>query len=187
MALIFPANPVIGDVFGNWQWDGAKWIAVAVVGGGIAGDDIGVADGSDAVPGHIGEYLYNAIMSGTVANNTTAQPVSLELSAGDWDVSCLLNIVFTLTSPASVYQTTPGSMAVRIDGSPLVGMTAPALTGYNLGTSTYNSLSFGTFFGPVRVNVAEPMTADIVINPVIFAETSPGVISLAAIWARRMR
>ena len=48
---------------------------------------VGVTDGSEAQPGQIGEYM---TMTGTatgLANNVMAPVASLDLTAGDWDVS----------------------------------------------------------------------------------------------------
>lgn len=30
MALDFPDSPAVGDIFDNWQWDGAKWVSAPV-------------------------------------------------------------------------------------------------------------------------------------------------------------
>ena len=48
---------------------------------------VGVTDGSEAQPGQIGEYM---TMTGTatgLANNAMTPVASLDLTAGDWDVS----------------------------------------------------------------------------------------------------
>ena len=68
----------------------------------------GVTDGSDAKPGEVGEYL---TASGSVAlsNNTTATVATLNLTAGDWEVSG--GVTFTISGAASNHY------AAGIDGT----------------------------------------------------------------------
>lgn len=47
----------------------------------------GVTDGSDAAVGEVGEYLEASSGSVALANNVAANIVSLDLTAGEWDVS----------------------------------------------------------------------------------------------------
>jgi hypothetical protein len=53
----------------------------------------GVTDGSDATAGDIGEYLTATSGSVALTNAALANVVSLDLTAGDWDVSG--NVVFS--------------------------------------------------------------------------------------------
>ena len=48
---------------------------------------VGVTDGSDAQPGQIGEYMTMTGPAIGLVNNVTTPVVSLNLTAGDWDVS----------------------------------------------------------------------------------------------------
>lgn len=195
--LDFPSLPVVGERFvgstgSEWEWDGVKWTAIGQPGppgppGPPGSGGQGITDGSEAAPGDVGEFIYAEVTSGTVPNNATSEPVALQLSPGDWDVCCLANIVFTLNTPASVYQVVPGAMVLSIDGSPLTGLIPSAFTGYDAGLSQYGSISFGGFFGPVRINITDPMEAPVIIDPAINAAVAPGAISRVAIWARRMR
>ena len=47
----------------------------------------GVTDGSDAAAGHVGEYLVASATGVALVSNNVANVVSLDLTAGDWDVS----------------------------------------------------------------------------------------------------
>ena len=47
----------------------------------------GVVDGSDAVAGQIGEYMTASASGVGLTNNVPANVVSLDLTAGDWDVA----------------------------------------------------------------------------------------------------
>jgi hypothetical protein len=46
----------------------------------------GVVDGTDAAPGDVGEYLEATAGPVSLANGIAANVVSLDLTAGDWDV-----------------------------------------------------------------------------------------------------
>lgn len=115
MALDFPNAPSPGDVFDNWEWDGTKWIPAPGGGGGatppfgptdmtattgvnetfVLQDQptvnqptiMGVTDGSNAVPGAVGEYV-ETLSSVTVTANGSAPALSLNFSVdgGDWDL-----------------------------------------------------------------------------------------------------
>jgi hypothetical protein len=84
MALVPPANdPPIADAGGQHSqaWaayfqDVADWITRA---------HEGVTDGSNAEPGHVGEYLTTS-SSIALASATPANAAVLGLTAGDWDV-----------------------------------------------------------------------------------------------------
>ena len=101
----FPDNPTVNQVFTagsqTWVYDGAKWVAYGVAqgiylpltGGKLtgalnpAGGIIGVADGSDAAPGMVGEFMNSG--QPALIGLTTVVPVSVVgfiLSPGDWDV-----------------------------------------------------------------------------------------------------
>ena len=49
--------------------------------------NVGVTDGSDAAAGQIGEYMTATASGVGLANNVASNIVSLDLTAGDWDVS----------------------------------------------------------------------------------------------------
>ncbi|HXI77925.1 MAG TPA: hypothetical protein VNH21_12355 [Steroidobacteraceae bacterium] len=52
---------------------------------------LGVADGSDAAAGHIGEYLTATASGVSLASGAAKDIATLALTAGDWDVSgCVL-------------------------------------------------------------------------------------------------
>ena len=51
------------------------------------GAGAGVTDGSDAAAGQIGEYLTATASGIALTNNAAVNIVSLDLTAGDWDVS----------------------------------------------------------------------------------------------------
>jgi hypothetical protein len=58
MALNFPPNPEIGDVYSDgltlWTWNGQAWVAISTSGGGGEGGTIG-PQGPPGPPGEQGE------------------------------------------------------------------------------------------------------------------------------------
>jgi hypothetical protein len=92
------AKTAFSDTWVAWFTDTSDRLALLTQRVGIAEGDIaagggGVTDGSDAPAGHIGEYLSNTGGSVGLTSAATANIVSLNLSAGDWDVSG--NVVFS--------------------------------------------------------------------------------------------
>lgn len=140
----FPDNPTVNQVFTagsqTWIYDGAKWVAYGVAqgiylpltGGKLtgalnpAGGIIGVADGSDAAPGFVGEIISSAIPAGSVSltNNIVASVTSIPLTAGDWDVSG--GVVIT---PSAVLTNINGAIGPTATfGGPTVGSSRVGLS-----------------------------------------------------------
>jgi hypothetical protein len=133
----------------------------------INGLSIGVTDGSDADAGHVGEYM-SASGSVALSNNTTATVATLNLTAGDWDVSG--GVTFTISGAASNHY------AAGIDGTFGSEIIATVPTG----SGTWR-LSAGA---PVRRNV----TATTAVHLSALAGFTSGAVSAAGmIQARRVR
>lgn len=89
-----PAGPQQGNtryVGGNLQyWDGSAWQTIQIGGGG--GPQLGVTDGSEAAPGHIGEIITKSDVSPSFTGWEFDQSLNWPnswwvLPAGDWDIS----------------------------------------------------------------------------------------------------
>jgi hypothetical protein len=79
-----PIDPETGqhtDVWTMYHQAVADRLAVLAV------STIGVVDGSDADAGHLGEYMTATASGIGLTSNVAANIVSLDLTAGDWDVS----------------------------------------------------------------------------------------------------
>jgi hypothetical protein len=65
---------------------------------------VGTTSGSDAASGYVGEYVYSTIASASAVALTTATAAnvtSISLSAGDWDVSGLVELATTSATVAA--------------------------------------------------------------------------------------
>lgn len=133
---------------------------------------VGVTDGSDAVAGHVGEYL-SAVSSGSVslANGTTADIATLVLTAGDWDVSG--NIIINPTGATSVVSASVSTTSATL--GPIATRVA--------GTSVPTQFRLGTGGDP-RINVTAATTVYLVAQCFFSSGTTTAT---GAIWARRQR
>jgi hypothetical protein len=76
--IITQFNQAMAQIERAWALDEMQDAAVA---------NYGVTDGSDALPGQIGEYVMaNRTTNLSVPNNGTVDIASITLTAGDWDV-----------------------------------------------------------------------------------------------------
>ena len=125
----------------------------------------GVTDGSDAAAGDVGEYL--TATSGAVAltNAALANVVSVDLTAGDWDVSG--NVVFTAGSGTHSF----------------FGAGVGGLDTFSSATFPSAALNMGISTAMHRYNVAGTTTVWVVAEAG-FAGT---VSATGTIRARRMR
>ncbi|HEY2596070.1 MAG TPA: hypothetical protein VGK33_19430, partial [Chloroflexota bacterium] len=97
----------------------------------------GVTDGSDATPGNIGEVLTASNSGVALSSNTQANVATLNLTAGDWDVSGLVS--FSASSGSS--HTSFGA------GLDTIGI-------YNQGTFPTGPLTQGIGLPPKRYSVS---------------------------------
>jgi hypothetical protein len=127
----------------------------------------GVTDGSDAAAGQVGEYM-TASGSVPLANNTVTTVATLNLTAGDWEVSG--GVTFTISGAASTHY------AAGIDGT----FGSEIIATIPTGSGTWR-LSAGA---PVRRNV----TAATAVHLSAFAGFTSGAVSAAGtLQARRVR
>lgn len=191
----FPDNPTVNQVFTagsqTWVYDGAKWVAYGVAqgiylpltGGKLtgalnpAGGVIGVADGSDAAPGFVGEVISSVGTLPGVSLTTTTNTVliSIALTPGDWDVY------------GDVWMTNSAGMtncALSISTN-TVNPTAPAVNTSRVQlTTAWGAGIFLITTRPVRASLAAQQT----YNLVAYASFSSGTVTAAGvIWARRAR
>lgn len=125
----------------------------------------GVTDGSDAAAGNIGEYLTNTSGAVALTSGAIANVVSLDLTAGDWDVSG--NVIFT-----------PSAGTHSFFG---VGMDAPDV--YLAATFSTAALNQALNTAPRRYNVTATTTVWVVAQAV-FAGTCTAT---GTVRARRIR
>lgn len=140
---------------------------------------IGTKVGDNANAGSVGEYVQNFIAAVATPNGVTTPAISLNLTAGDWDVSGFAQVV--------------GAASTIINGMALgIGATSGAFTpifGSFLNISQINApSSAGTaesLPAPVtRINIASPTTVFLNLQ-VVFSNSGP--LYSAFIRARRVR
>lgn len=163
-------------------WDqafGADAIAVVTNGGGVRLRGTNTND--SAAAGNIGEYISSTVVLGSavsLTNNTPANVTSISLTAGDWDVSCTLNL--------TTVNITTGS--VNIIGS--ISTTTATLDGTDTRESSL-PLGSGPIGGSARI-VVGPSRFSLSATTTIFmvAEvsfTGGSCSAYGTIRARRMR
>jgi hypothetical protein len=130
--------------------------------------NMGITDGSDAAAGQVGEYLTASGAGVGLANNVLVTVATLNLTAGDWDVSG--GVTFHLTGVTA----TAYGAGIDALGQLIVGNATTTASGLWL-------LSAGA---PVRRNV----TAATAVNLVARAGFSAGTIAAdGVVQARRVR
>ena len=125
----------------------------------------GVTDGSDAAAGQIGEYLSASGGSVALANNVVGNVVSLDLTAGDWDV-------------AGNVQFTAGSGNHNLFGAGVGGIDT-----FTQSTFPTTAVSVGISPATQRYNVTATTTVWLMAQ----ASFSGSVTATGSIRARRMR
>lgn len=195
-----PLNPDTGDLWFNtidsqlyiFDTDQDQWIAVKNQPSlpGLTGPigpmgptslPAGITDGSDALPGQVGEYLELVIPENTNYPELTTINFLLQLSAGDWEVGGYLN----LTSNGTGFNTMTGQWIPSVGGVVWQGsyFNNPAFTGFSVFTMTYPI---------IRVNAAQSnLSVTMSIGVSMPAGSTWGVVdvngSTGLIWARRIR
>jgi len=132
----------------------------------------GVTDGSDAVAGDIGEYLFTPSGASVGLSNGSVQNIcSLDLTPGDWDVSG--NIIFNPT----------GAVTYAAASCSTASVTLNVIAARVGGSSAANQLRLGTG-GDQRINVSADTTVYLVAQ---CGFTSGSVSATGMLWARRTR
>jgi hypothetical protein len=141
---------------------------------------LGVANGSNAPAGYVGEYKFLEVPIGSTVSlvSITAKNVtSLALTPGDWDLYGII-----ATSPAGT--TTTSALILSINTVPNALVTAPNGGGYGV-TGAAGAAGYGlSCSGRMRVNISVPTTYYLVAY-VIFAVSTCG--AFGGLYARRVR
>ena len=179
-ALNFPDAPSPGQVFANWKWDGSKWINTPA----SSGMPMGVTDGSDAIPGQVGEYLqvlgHPSLGVGMPAN-TAVTILTLTLGAGDWDIWTGGNWTYTTT------QTNDNTLVIELNingNRPDFGVGTARDIAATVNTQNRLPFEIPTYriSSAATITVTLVGTVDAAINP-----TPTTNVTGAFIKARRMR
>lgn len=198
-----PASPEPGDLWWStvnvklYMWDGGQWVVVSNVpegGGGGGPPFMGVADGSDAASGMVGEYLF-VNFSGSA---TPGQfPQTLTLTPGDWDVGG--NLLFHANFSSS---TAPfwGGVQLQLSPSPVpsnwgsAGNVSAVLmpSATTDSGSTWTGVTARIGVAGVRISTAVQVVIAIWLSTYIMNSTSAlpptsGTVVSGTVWARRAR
>lgn len=160
------------------------WSAVVMSG---AGQLLGTQTNDSAAAGNVGEFLTTTVASGAAVAETTATPVdvcTLSLTAGDWDVSAVVDRTLTGTT-ATIYgagiSLTLNTLPTQPGGSGL-GTDALVTQAATFGTTVTGVGS--TVIPPVRVSLAATTTLHLVAGDTFSAGS---VAVFGTIRARRVR
>ena len=170
----------------------ALFASPPAIGGTAPGDAAflsltGVSTNSSAAAGKIGEEKIATLAIGSAVSETTATPVSvlsLSLTAGDWDVSGVVNRDLggvTATRYTAAISPTANTVPAQAGGG---GVGPDSVVGCFATFGTTITGSYTTAVGPVRVSLAAPTTIYLVAADVFSAGT---VALFGTIRARRMR
>jgi hypothetical protein len=192
MSLAFPASPSTGQIYQGWRWSGTSWdpnyaanfvtsfngragivsLAPADITAATPAPLTGIADGSNAAAGKVGEYLTQTATQSALGNSVWYAIASVALTPGDWEVSGN-----ALVSSAS-NQLAAVAMGIDTVSPPThaSGISQP-------GISQLNYLNISA--GPVRFNVSSATTVSVYVYG---SGVSTGAIAAtASINARRVR
>jgi hypothetical protein len=147
---------------------------------------LGVTTNSNAVAGYVGEFVTATVPVGSAVGLTTATPAnvaSISLTAGDWDVSSVVD--FNLTgATATLIQSGPSLVSTTLPTQPGgSGLGTDALAQLQLALVTVSGV-LGLDSNPVRLSVAATTTVYLVASSAF----SVGAISaFGTLRARRVR
>lgn len=147
---------------------------------------VGTSTNDSAPAGNIGEFVTSTKASGAavaLTNSTTANVVSVSLTAGDWDVSGAVNFALagvTGTKICSGISLTSSTLPSQAGGS---GLGTDALSVLPLITTLVTDTA-SLHIAPVRVSLASTATVYLVANQVLSVGTSGAYGTLRA---RRVR
>ena len=146
----------------------------------------GTVTNDDATAGSLGEIVTSTIPTGSAVAVTDSTPVnvtSISLTAGDWDVSGVVNFNLsgvTGTSFQSGVSLTTATLPAQASGS---GMGTDALASIPLVTTLLTGLH-NMHINPVRIKLAATTTVYLVAKQALTVGTS---VAFGTIRARRMR
>lgn len=84
MALDFPDAPVVGQIFGSWQWSGTRWESAPAGGGGGGGDITSVVAGSGLSGGGTSGDVTLSLTTPAVAKAGDTMSGGLAMIAGSF-------------------------------------------------------------------------------------------------------
>lgn len=147
----------------------------------------GTTTNDNAAAGIIGEVATSTVAIGSAVSETTATPVdvtTLALTAGDWEVSGVVNRVLTgttATAYGAAISPTANTVPAQAGGS---GVAADSVVTQNATFGTTVTGNYVTIVGPVRVSLAAGATIHLVAADTFSAGT---VGVFGTLRARRVR
>lgn len=147
----------------------------------------GTTTNDNAAAGIVGEVMTSTVAIGSAVAETTATPVdvtTLALTAGDWEVSGVVNRVLTATT-ATAYgaaiSPTANTVPAQAGGS---GVAADSSVTQNAVFGATVTGNYVTIVGPVRVSIAATTTIHLVAADTFSAGT---IDVFGTLRARRVR
>jgi hypothetical protein len=122
---VAPPNPVRGHFWWDgktfWMFDGAAWVAV----GGTIEPQLGVTDGSNALPGDVGEWInYTQNFNYTVASQTQSLTLGV-LPPGDWNCNASAQAFSAVTALQVFLQPQPAGFSNPMWAYTITGTAQP--------------------------------------------------------------
>ena len=105
MAQNFPDAPVVGQIFGSWQWSGSRWESAPAGGGGGGGDITSVVAGSGLSGGGTSGDVTLSLTTPAVAKAGDTMSGGLAMTAGS----------FGSRNSTAQLQLTPNILAFRVN------------------------------------------------------------------------
>jgi len=147
-----------------------------------AGQYPGETTTGSATAGNVGEYMENAIQAGSAVSVTTATPktiAQITLTAGDWDVSGLVNGLTATSTSVTGYGASLSLVTNTLDTN--AGKFSQTLSGAFV---PGNSATLGIAIPPVRFSVSGSTTVFLIADMTFTAST---MTAYGIIRARRVR
>jgi hypothetical protein len=182
-SVTVPTTPIINPQTGQMAFEWIKWfqgIQQSIFNLAASESSMGVTDGSDALPGHVGEFISASVQDPafvSVANGVATDIVTMSLTAGDWDVQGQI----ATQSPSS------GHIQHMQVWTSVVSMTRPTqlVGGFHevggINTTGVEEIVLPT--GKVRVVLTAPAT--VYLSTIV--DFSGTCVALGFIGARRIR
>lgn len=158
------------------------------VGVALAQAILGTTTNNNASAGFIGEFITSTVaVAGqvTLTTATTANVTSISLTAGDWDVSGVVDYTFaattSYTSITAGISLTSATLATQPGGS---GLGTDPNSSFSTPAQVPTALPFTMEIAPVRVSIAATTTVFLVTQATF---TVAGLQAYGTIRARRVR
>jgi hypothetical protein len=149
---------------------------------------LGTGTNDNAAAGHLGEYITSTVAAGgavALATGATSNVTSIVLTAGDWDVSGVVDYTFGATTSYTSIQAgislTSATLAGQAGGG---GLGTDPNSAFATPAQVPTALPFSLEAGPVRVSIAATTTVYLVTNAVFTVST---LSAFGTIRARRVR